>query len=54
LSQRLTSLEATKKALPNVTGAENYGISIRDDDQVDRKFHDDIRKNYAQWWARTR
>jgi uncharacterized Ntn-hydrolase superfamily protein len=43
----------TKKALQDFMGWENYDVRIRDDDQIDRDVLDDIRKNYAQWKART-
>jgi uncharacterized Ntn-hydrolase superfamily protein len=43
----------TKKALQDFMGWENYDVRIRDDDQIDREVLDDIRKNYAQWKART-
>jgi uncharacterized Ntn-hydrolase superfamily protein len=43
---------ATKKALRDFMGWENYDVRIRDDDQIDREVLADIRKNYAEWKAR--
>jgi uncharacterized Ntn-hydrolase superfamily protein len=40
---------ATKKALQDFMGWENYDVRIRDDDQIDTEVLDDIRKNYAEW-----
>ncbi len=40
---------ATKKALQDFMGWENYDVRIRDDDQIDRQVLEDIRKNYAEW-----
>ena len=54
MSQLSVSRKTTNKALPDVRASENYGIRISNDDQVYRKFLDEIRKNCAQWWARTR
>lgn len=40
---------ATKKALQDFMGWENYDVRIRDDDKIDRQVLEDIRKNYAMW-----
>ncbi len=40
---------ATKKALQDFMGWENYDVRIRDDDKIDKEVLEDIRKNYAQW-----
>lgn len=42
---------ATKKALQDFMGWENYDVRIRDDDQIDAEVLADIRKNYAAWKA---
>lgn len=41
--------EATRKALQDFMGWENYDVRIRDDDKIDREVLEDIRKNYAAW-----
>lgn len=43
---------ATKKALRDFMGWENYDVRIRDDDQIDKEVLADIRKNFAAWKAR--
>lgn len=43
---------ATKKALRDFMGWENYDVRIRDDDQIDREVLADIRKNFAAWKAK--
>ena len=45
---------ATHKALNDFMGWENYDVRIRQDDQIDTEVLDDIRKNYAEWKAKTR
>jgi len=45
---------ATKKALRDFMGWENYDVRIRDDDQIDSEVLKDIRKNFAAWKAGTR
>ncbi|MBX7183738.1 MAG: DUF1028 domain-containing protein [Vicinamibacteria bacterium] len=40
---------ATKKALRDFMGWENYDVRIRDDDQIDQEVLADIRKNFAAW-----
>jgi len=45
---------ATKKALQDFMGWENYDVRIRQDDQIDTEVLADIRKNYAAWKARKR
>jgi uncharacterized Ntn-hydrolase superfamily protein len=40
---------ATKRALQDFMGWENYDVRIRDDNKIDREVLDDIRKNYATW-----
>ncbi len=40
---------ATKKALQDFMGWENYDVRIRDDDKIDKEVLGDIRKNYAEW-----
>lgn len=40
---------ATKKALQDFMGWENYDVRIRNDDQIDAEVLSDIRKNYAEW-----
>lgn len=40
---------ATKKALQDFMGWENYDVRIRDDDKIDKEVLEDIRKNYTQW-----
>ncbi len=40
---------ATKKALTDFMGWENYDVRIRQDDRIDRVVLDDIRKNFAAW-----
>lgn len=42
---------ATKKALQDFMGWENYDVRIRQDDQIDTEVLADIRKNYAAWKA---
>jgi uncharacterized Ntn-hydrolase superfamily protein len=42
---------ATKKALQDFMGWENYDVRIRDDDRIDKEVLADIRKNYAAWKA---
>ncbi len=46
--------EATHKALNDFMGWENYDVRIRQDDQIDTEVLNDIRKNYAEWKAKTR
>lgn len=41
--------DATKKALQDFMGWENYDVRIREDDQIDTQVLSDIRKNYAAW-----
>jgi len=41
--------EATKKALQDFMGWENYDVRIRDDNRIDREVLQDIRKNYSAW-----
>jgi len=41
--------EATKKALQDFMGWENYDVRIREDNRIDREVLQDIRKNYAAW-----
>jgi uncharacterized Ntn-hydrolase superfamily protein len=43
---------ATKKALRDFMGWENYDVRIRDDDRIDREVLADIRKNFAAWKAK--
>lgn len=43
---------ATKKALRDFMGWENYDVRIRDDDQIDKEVLADIRKNFAAWKAK--
>jgi len=43
--------EATKKALRDFMGWENYDVRIREDDQIDTEVLADIRRNYAAWKA---
>ncbi|MBI3004936.1 MAG: DUF1028 domain-containing protein [Ignavibacteriales bacterium] len=45
---------ATKKALQDFMGWENYDVRIRDDDKIDKEVLEDIRKNYAEWKSRKR
>ncbi len=40
---------ATKKALFDFLGWENYDVRIRQDDSIDREVLDDIRRNHAEW-----
>jgi uncharacterized Ntn-hydrolase superfamily protein len=40
---------ATKKALADFMGWENYDVRIRQDDKIDREVLVDIRKNYKAW-----
>jgi uncharacterized Ntn-hydrolase superfamily protein len=40
---------ATKKALADFMGWENYDVRIRQDDKIDREVLEDIRKNYRAW-----
>jgi uncharacterized Ntn-hydrolase superfamily protein len=40
---------ATKKALQDFMGWENYDVRIRQDDKIDKEVLADIRKNYRQW-----
>jgi uncharacterized Ntn-hydrolase superfamily protein len=42
---------ATKKALRDFMGWENYDVRIRDDDRIDLEVLADIRRNYAAWLA---
>ena len=42
---------ATKKALQDFMGWENYDVRIRNDNKIDREVLQDIRKNYAAWKA---
>jgi uncharacterized Ntn-hydrolase superfamily protein len=41
--------EATKKALQDFMGWENYDVRIRNDDLIDKEVLEDIRKNYSAW-----
>lgn len=41
--------EATKKALQDFMGWENYDVRIREDNKIDREVLQDIRKNYSAW-----
>lgn len=41
--------EATKKALQDFMGWENYDVRIREDDKIDREVLQDIRNNYSAW-----
>ncbi|MBE0556298.1 MAG: DUF1028 domain-containing protein, partial [Proteobacteria bacterium] len=41
--------EATKKALRDFMGWENYDVRIRDDNQIDKEVLADIRKNFKAW-----
>jgi len=43
---------ATKKALRDFMGWENYDVRIRDDERIDREVLADIRKNFAAWKAK--
>lgn len=43
---------ATKKALQDFMGWENYDVRIRDDNKIDKEVLEDIRKNYAAWKKR--
>lgn len=43
--------EATRKALRDFMGWENYDVRIRDDDQIDTEVLADIRRNFAAWKA---
>jgi len=43
---------ATKKALQDFMGWENYDVRIRDDNKIDKEVLEDIRKNYAGWKKR--
>jgi uncharacterized Ntn-hydrolase superfamily protein len=45
--------EATKKALSDFMGWENYDVRIRQDDKIDTEVLQDIRKNYRMWKQRT-
>ena len=45
---------ATKKALQDFMGWENYDVRIRDDNKIDREVLQDIRKNYEAWRARNK
>lgn len=40
---------ATKKALQDFMGWENYDVRIRDDNKIDTEVLADIRKNYSAW-----
>lgn len=40
---------ATKKALQDFMGWENYDVRIRDDDQIDIEVLTDIRTNFKEW-----
>lgn len=42
---------ATKKALQDFMGWENYDVRIRDDNKIDTEVLQDIRKNYTNWNA---
>jgi uncharacterized Ntn-hydrolase superfamily protein len=42
---------ATRKALRDFMGWENYDVRIRDDEQIDTEVLADIRKNFAVWKA---
>ena len=44
--------EATRKALQDFMGWENYDVRIRSDDMIDREVLQDIRKNYSVWIER--
>jgi uncharacterized Ntn-hydrolase superfamily protein len=41
--------EATKHALRDFMGWENYDVRIRDDNQIDAEVLEDIRKNFSAW-----
>ncbi|MEX2116241.1 MAG: DUF1028 domain-containing protein [Bacteroidota bacterium] len=43
---------ATKKALQDFMGWENYDVRIRDDNKIDREVLEDIRKNHKDWRKR--
>lgn len=43
---------ATKKALQDFMGWENYDVRIREDDKIDKEVLRDIRRNYADWKKR--
>ena len=43
---------ATKKALQDFMGWENYDVRIRDDEKIDREVLQDIRNNYSAWLKR--
>lgn len=46
--------DATKKALQDFMGWENYDVRIRDDHQIDKEVLQDIRKNYNEWKEKNR
>jgi len=43
---------ATKKALQDFMGWENYDVRIRDDEKIDREVLQDIQNNYSAWLKR--
>lgn len=45
---------ATHKALNDFMGWENYDVRIRQDEQIDTEVLSDIRKNYAEWKAKSK
>ena len=46
--------EATKKALRDFMGWENYDVRIREDNQIDTEVLADIRKNFKAWKDKTK
>ena len=40
---------ATKKALADFMGWENYDVRIRQDDRIDKEVLEDVRKKYGEW-----
>ncbi|MBM4169296.1 MAG: DUF1028 domain-containing protein [Ignavibacteria bacterium] len=44
--------DATKKALQDFMGWENYDVRIRDDNRIDKEVLEDIRANYRRWKQR--
>lgn len=45
---------ATKKALQDFMGWENYDVRIRQDDRIDKEVLADIRRNYREWKEKNR
>ncbi len=41
--------DATRQALRDFMGWENYDVRLRDDDLIDRRVLEDIQRNYARW-----